>query len=338
MKLRHRYLNSLLLFCLTFTLVPASAAAGIEDHLDHHFTVTPGGTLHVDAEWGAIHVSTGTEDAVEVRINRRFRSDDPQDVKNILENVEFNFSQSGNDVFVTVKSKGGDSFFSWLGLSHNRVRLSFEIKVPREFNLDMKTSGGSVSVSDLNGNVEARTSGGSLSFGHIKGELSGTTSGGSIHLDACKGNVSVRTSGGNIEIGGANGNVEARTSGGGISVDRAGGTVLARTSGGNIRVEEAYGDIDAGTSGGSVRVRLMEQPRGNCRLSTSGGSIMAAINPQLNLDIDAKSSGGRVDVAFPVTVQGTLSRTHLVGRLNDGGPKLTLRTSGGGIHLKKAQP
>ena len=55
---------------------------------------------------------------------------------------------------------------------------------------------------------------------------------------------------------------------------------------------------------------------------------------QLSVDVDARASGGGVHSDVPVTVQGTQDDGELQGRIGSGGPKLVLRTSGGGIRLK----
>jgi len=45
--------------------------------------------------------------------------------------------------------------------------------------------------------------------------------------------------------------------------------------------------------------------------------------------------GGRVTTELPVTVQVELSTTTLQAKINAGGPKLMLRTSGGDIRVGK---
>jgi hypothetical protein len=53
------------------------------------------------------------------------------------------------------------------------------------------------------------------------------------------------------------------------------------------------------------------------------------------MDVNAHASGGHVSTDFPVTIQGEIDRSSLQAKINGGGPELYLRTSGGGIHIKK---
>jgi len=55
----------------------------------------------------------------------------------------------------------------------------------------------------------------------------------------------------------------------------------------------------------------------------------------IGVEVDAKASGGRVTTELPVTVQGEFSTTALQARLNAGGLKLMIRTSGGDIRVGK---
>jgi hypothetical protein len=53
------------------------------------------------------------------------------------------------------------------------------------------------------------------------------------------------------------------------------------------------------------------------------------------VELDARASGGGVDSDVPVTVQGTQERDQVRGRIGGGGPALVLRSSGGGIRVKR---
>ncbi len=284
------------------------------------FSVDSGDRLVVDTERGTIEIDTWDKSTVEIVVEN-------------ADKLDIEFDQTDGTVSVHGHKKGSSisKFFDW-GLSKGP---KFHITIPRVHDVDLKTSGGGITIDKLQGQVLARTSGGGLHFGHIDGPVKGRTSGGSIHLEGCTGSADVSTSGGSIRIGDVNGNIEAKTSGGSIHIARAQGTVHAKTSGGSIKVDEVMGAIDAKTSGGSIHAQLSEQPQGPCTLGTSGGNVEVSLAEDISLDVDAKTSGGRVSTDFPVTVQGELNKTSLNAEINGGGPAMTLRTSGGSIRLSK---
>ncbi|MDZ7316925.1 MAG: DUF4097 domain-containing protein [candidate division KSB1 bacterium] len=269
-----------------------------------------------------------------VEIRRKPSPLSEREAQRLFDELMIRFEQRGNDVFVFIEHENQRDWFA--RMRPWRLQLQIIAYVPHEYSVDLVTAGGSISVSDLKGEVKARTSGGSLTFGNINGPITGRTSGGSISLESCRGSADVRTSGGSINIGRVDGTVEAHTSGGSLKIVKAAGQVNASTSGGSITVEEAAGAITASTSGGSITAKITAQPADDCRLTTSGGTISVYIAPDLKFSLDAKTGGGKVTTEFPVLVQGEISRTHLTADVNGGGPLLYLRTSGGNIHIRKA--
>jgi len=147
------------------------------------------------------------------------------------------------------------------------------------------------------------------------------------------GEVLAKTNGGSLTLGRIEGPVNAETSGGSIDLRQAKGKLFGRTSGGGITVGAVSGDVDVETSGGSMEAEILKQLNAPCELSTSGG-ILIYLSRDLKADIDAYTSGGEVDCDLPVTIQGKFGDGKLRGKLNGGGPLLTLRTSGGDIELR----
>ena len=319
-----------LLTLLTACGMESIAWEGTDDPMDRTFQVSPGGQLTVDSDLGSIEVRTEAANRVDVHIVRSANTHDSARAAEMLKDVNIQMDQSGNSVTVTARVPHS----GWWNRNRN-VRLEFQITVPKEFNVDLKTAGGGITVTDLDGKATSRTSGGGLRFGRIRGPVFGRTSGGGIDLQSCSGQADVETSGGGITIGDVDGDVMASTSGGPITIERAKGRVKAETSGGGIHVEEVQGSLDASTSGGGITATISEQPQGDCHLETSGGSVEVHLAENIAVDLDAKTSGGRVKTDFPVSNPTEAEKDSLRAPLNGGGPALILRTSGGGIHVSR---
>ncbi|MFC2161255.1 DUF4097 domain-containing protein [Acidobacteriota bacterium] len=314
--LKKKGLVELLFIFLFFFLTTAVTSAAIEETINKSYTVRPGGKLTVDTNRGSISIEGKRGDTIDVEIIQNVRTSNKRTAKDILENFQVRFNQKGDDLFINAEYKrnGLRNFFNRLA---NRLQIKFIITVPVEYDVDLHTSGGSISVLDLEGEILSKTSGGSLTFENITGDISGKTSGGSI------------------KIGEIIGDVYAHTSGGSIKIERVEGDLDVHTSGGSITIEEAMGTVQASTSGGSVKTYLSRQPEEDCRLTTSGGSITVYLDENVGLDVDARTSGGRIHTDFPVKLSGTINPRSLDAEVNGGGPQLYIRSSGGGIHLKK---
>ena len=307
--------------------------ADVEHSINQSYGVGPGGLLTLVTERGSIDVKSSKSARVEVDVIRKVAVDDEEKARKILDNFVIEFQHSKRDV--TIHAGFKKHRFSFWDDGRKLLKIRYLIMVPEKYNLELKTSGGSISIENLEGQVHSKTSGGSLQFGDIRGPVSGETSGGSIKIERCTGTSVIKTSGGSIKIGEIDGDVEAKTSGGSIQIRRAKGSVNAKTSGGSIMVKEVMGPIIASTSGGSVSTYISRQPQSNCDLRTSGGNIEIYLFGDIAIDVDAETSGGKVVTDFPVTVQGELKRSVLEGKINGGGPELFLRTSGGHIKLHR---
>lgn len=311
---------------LALSVLFAVTAFAAEDTIRKGFNVAPGGTLRLDAGVGAIKIVTGgTGVAIEI-----IRKADGRSAEQRMREHKIDFAQNGNDVVIT--SDIEERWNRWF--SGDDYEVQWNIRVPSQYNLDVKTSGGSIDLADIGGTVEAHTSGGSISTGRLSGKSELDTSGGSITVDGATAELVAHTSGGSIDIGDTSGRVDARTSGGSIKLARIGGEVIARTSGGGIRIDDAKGRVDASTSGGSIQATISSQPAGDSRLSTSGGGVTVNLASGIGVELDAKASGGGVHTDVPILIQGTKEDDSLQGRINGGGPKLVLRSSGGGIRVR----
>jgi len=331
----NRTLAALIAQCGVLLAASTLAASDVEDRLTQSYRVEPGGKLSVVADRGSIEVKSADGEQVAIEVLRKVKGESRARAEDVLKNHEVKFSQDGDTVQVRAEMNSGWAS-NWRDKGRN-LQVRYLISVPKKFNVDLKTSGGSIQVADLTGNARSQTSGGSLNFGQIEGPIFGRTSGGGIHVAGCKGEVDVKTSGGGIHLGEVDGDTTAQTSGGSLTVKHVNGKTVVKTSGGSIDVSEVKGSLEAITSGGSITANITDQPSGDCRLQTSGGSIKVSLSDKVAVDVDAKTSGGGVKTELPVAavVQGEHKPNVLQGKINGGGPTLSLHTSGGGIFLQR---
>ncbi|AHM58542.1 hypothetical protein D770_01340 [Flammeovirgaceae bacterium 311] len=226
---------------------------------------------------------------------------------------------------------------------HNDPYWIREFSMNEPGNLEVKTSGGNITVEGHGGNkvrVEMHVNAGGRSIDSTdykaaevleNYEIDVSKSGNTVYAIA-KGksrgwfgnnNTSIsfrvyvptemacelNTSGGSITIAGVSGNQRVRTSGGTLNIKNIDGDMEARTSGGGINVEQYRGVLVAKTSGGTIR---MEDAKGDLDVSTSGGSIKL---DNISGRVQASTSGGSINANI-------LELNQL----------LALKTSGGSIH------
>jgi hypothetical protein len=262
------------------------------------FTVEKSGTLRVSGIRGDIQVETWDKNEVRIHETKKMDVFTEAEAKETLERSKSSYRQNGNIIEIA-----GERY------SRDWIKSKFKITVPKVFNVDLQTSGGDLTVSQLVGQVDLKTSGGEITLKDIDGIVQAKTSGGDIEVINSKKRVTLKTSGGDIELESIGGPLIAKTSGGDISLKGSEADVDIRTSGGEIEIVDVGGKVKAHTSGGQIRV---ENTRGSVNVHTSGG------------DIELRNIGGMVDAST--------SGGDIEGRTIGG--STTVSTAGGSIELK----
>jgi len=232
--------------------------------INKEFTVANGGLLKIATDVGAIDIATHANETVLVEVTISGKNEDDMDVS---------FDNNGDDVSIK-----GDFDRSGFGFGNNQIRVTYKVTLPMSYNVDLNTSGGSIEIENLKGEVDAYTSGGSISLENMHGDVDIKTSGGSLNLDNIIGKIDAKTSGGSIKLKlpkNPTQDSKVKTSGGSITAYLAKDVAVnlyAKTSGGRASSEFSVngkttkrsieGTINGGgpklilkTSGGSVRIK-----------------------------------------------------------------------------------
>ena len=212
--------------------------------------------------------------------------------------------------------------------------VQFEIAVPRNYSVEVKTEAGDIETEDIGGIATLTTQGGNIRAGrlgvgvtgkgaaerlvarletqggHIQvqdvaGDLKAFTAGGHINAGNIAGDASLRSGGGHIRAGQIGGRADLETDGGNITVGQAGNLVSVRTGGGQIDFGEVRGSVRAQTGGGGIRIMYVSGPMevessaGSICLTRVAGTVRAAtaggtITAWINPD--APSAGGKVQL------------------------------------------
>ena len=262
--------------------------------------------------------------------------------KKLDEFYDLKIDVSNNRLIATAKSKSR----KWD--RNNALSISFKVYVNSNVSTNLTTSGGNISLKEVNGQQKITTSGGNLVIDHVKGKLKGTTSGGNIQVtDAedivelttsggnieannCKGDTRLVTSGGSIRLANMSGTTEAVTSGGNVQANMVTGGLQAHTSGGNIDLAALSCDLETATSGGNIRVAFNEPGR-TIKIRNSGGNIALQLPASKGYDLDL--NGGKVKADNMSNFSGKTGDDVISGKLNGGGARVTVDAGDGNVLL-----
>jgi TonB family protein len=271
---------------------PSAAAprrnANATDQRNGTLTTHDGLRLRLEAETGNIRIFTDTTNEVRYLVRIDTDASGP-DAQKLIHQFELNASSVPSGVTISGHGSGHEQ--------RERVWVTYELHVPRKYNLDVTTHAGNIQVDDVDGRVSLNTDGGNITAGRVTGgvrqpgvpaarlesaggghisvrdvlgDLKVMTAGGHITAGNISGDANLSTGGGHIHAGNIHGVAQLETGGGNISVERAGSRVTASSGGGQISFGEAAGAIQARAAGGGVRVLRVAGPM---QLDSNGGSI-----------------------------------------------------------------
>ena len=130
-------------------------------------------------------------------------------------------------------------------------------------------------------------------------------------------------------------NLDLETLNGGISIEDVNGEIKAEAVNGGLKLAQLAGDVDVHTTNGGVSVELHGKKWQGKGLdaSTTNGGVKVWIPENYNADLETGTVNGTVDFDFPIMVQGRISKS-IRATLGDGGPKIRIVTTNGGVKLK----
>jgi len=201
---------------------------------------------------------------------------------------------------------------------------------------------GDVRVGKVSGNVRISTHAGQIRVARAGAGADLTSSGGDIRVEDVVGNLHALTYGGDVLVGSVSGDAKLDTMGGDVILKSAGGTVSASTGGGDVRVLKVRGALKAETRGGGIVAEIVtSDPKGPSELFANGGDVTLSVPSNFKGDLDIRVSGVDADSdyivsAFPdLTVVKRRDSQSAQGKLNGGGPRVTIRTTSGTVTIRK---
>ncbi|MEM6784836.1 MAG: hypothetical protein AAF624_14020 [Bacteroidota bacterium] len=124
---------------------------------------------------------------------------------------------------------------------------------------------------------------------------------------------------------------------GGIRISSVYSTIRFDTANGGVRLSNLGGDVRGRTGNGALKIELGGQAWDGAGLDvTSGnGSVKLYIPDDYSGRFASGTGNGRLEVHFPITVEGRIDR-NVEFTLGEGGPLLRARTGNGSVHIERS--
>jgi len=301
----------------------------------------PGQVIRLVTDWGDIVIHTHDAPRVDYRI--RMETPAGESASRILPSpLEISAHATPAGVFLRGQRVHMDPE------NAERLWVTLDVTIPRDYNVEASTQGGSIQAPDLRGRITLVTGGGNILVGDVEGSAHLQTAGGHISVKDVSGDLDAQTGGGHITAGkvtgwamlktggghiraaGIAGQARLETAGGNISLGSSSSQLVVETGGGQIDIGEASGTIRAHTGGGGIRVVGSTGPT---QLNSQSGSIylsqvVSAVHAQTGsggitawlgaagsraTSCDLESGNGDIIVYLPSNIALTIDATVQAG-------------------------
>jgi beta-lactamase regulating signal transducer with metallopeptidase domain len=237
-------------------------------------------TLNIVLRSGGVLMIHGTDDKI-VRVKGRTKSE-----KGTLDQMTLTAGRGQVELRTVAAPRGDNAVYQ------------YEVLVPRKFNIVLESSGGEVSVMDLEGTVRGNTAEGEISIERVNGRAELSTGRGEIRVTASRLEGTVATDVGNVRFNRVEGGLKGVTSKGEFShtnteyreytVKSSDGTVYTtRLDGPKELDERKIKEMESG------RVRaLLKKPEGEGRESAEINELRAKV---ARAEMELKGVAGNVE-------------------------------------------
>lgn len=148
-------------------------------------------------------------------------------------------------------------------------------------------------------------------------------------------NLDIHTGDGTLAVEGAKGELRLNSGDGAIEARGIEGRLTASSGDGHVNVDGRFDLLDLHSGDGPVEVaaRTGSTIASEWRVTSGDGAVALRLPEGLKANLDAHTGDGQVTVDLPLTMTGSIDRSHVRGTLNGGGGAITVRTGDGSIHI-----
>jgi hypothetical protein len=124
-----------------------------------------------------------------------------------------------------------------------------------------------------------------------------------------------------------------RTENGPVRVENIDGQITLASTNGPINGRGLSGSVDASTVNGAIEIGLTAV-NGDSKIVTVNGPAVLIVSPDVGAEIEAAAVNGGVSTqdGLPLTASDRTNK-RVTGRLNDGGPRISVQTTNGGVRV-----
>jgi DUF4097 and DUF4098 domain-containing protein YvlB len=301
-------------------------AAGAEGSFERTLQVSGAVNLQIETGSGNIDIRSGDSSQVLVKARIKVNNWSGHDSEEKVKRLEANppVLQSGNDIRI--------GHIDDPELRHN-ISISYDVTVPQNTQLHSRTGSGNMMAGGIHGPAEVGSGSGNVKVFDIGEGVRADTGSGNIEMDRVQGNVHAKTGSGTIRATAIAGGFDGDTGSGNLTLEQTeSGSVHVSTGSGTLEVRGVKGSLEARAGSGNMRAE--GEPTGGWSVHTGSGSVKLRFPANAAFDLNAHTSSGSISVNHPLTVQGSISKKEVRGKVLAGGVPVEIATGSGDVEIE----
>jgi DUF4097 and DUF4098 domain-containing protein YvlB len=328
--------------------------------------IAAGAQVDIATDRGDISVHGAQGDELVVNVAKKAWGVTEASADSTLRGADVTIENSGGTYHVRPNPHGNWS---------ERASVDLSVEAPASANITASTRRGDIQVSRIIGTTEARTANGDVEIQDAGADASVDLRKGDARIAGAQGNVRVTGQGGDVELsdvagnatiqGAFDGSIEARNVAkaihcalpwaditvahltgkleadlGDIDISGADGPVKIVTHNKDIDVKSVSGQVDIANSHGDINVELAKTPQEAINITNDSGDVELTLPAQSAFELAAVSRSGDVESDFEsasLNASNVGGSQEISGKIGASGPRITIATSYGTIHLRKGR-
>ncbi len=169
----------------------------VSEVVEKRFHTTGRPLVRVENVAGETRVRGATADEVVVRATKRAYAESADRAKRVLDNIEVQFEQDGDEIRVSQRAYLLER--GWANLFRDRrAVVDYEVEVPRGTTVSVRSASGAIDVRAVEGAVDLQSVSGDVAVGEVRGPLRLRTVSGDCVAERCAGVIEANAVSGDL--------------------------------------------------------------------------------------------------------------------------------------------
>lgn len=327
-------------------------------------TLPPGARITIVTGRGDVTVHASDGDAVVVNARKSGSGPNERSALDRIRDVGVEIDPQGNGILIRPTHMDG-------GLA--RADVDLDVRVPKTSPVSIDATHGDVTVSGIAAPLEIRAVNGDVSVHDAGAGVTIASQDGDVHVDGVRGNLRLSGRGDDVDVANVQGDAAIQGAFGGdvslrkiagdvncetqfsqlklagltgqakldsddVSVSGVTGDARIATRNKDVSVDQIAGRLDIANSHGDIEISYATPPRSDIAVVNDSADVDLTLPSNSNFLLSATSRGGDVNSDFegyalkPVNDE---EMQQLAGQFGGPGPKISLVTTYGTVHLSK---